>query len=424
MNKKNLLIYLFFIFVIIMVPDKVRSEEPTKCYDKYNYGCIDCQYKYKTSTASFEFTIKIRENEKGELKIYKPNNITNNSTMATKYSITADSFNKISMNSFTDDDDRYLKCPNHIYMKQTCRQTNSLGNASTECNPVFSFEPNDGLDKLDKSSEVRNNKLLIGNSNSGDKGEGSGGSEDGSDDGSTTKTCQFKIKPRKTDDYTQFESKEIVVTFDIKDGILSGEGKGEKGKYLLTFRDGITAADFGSDKECNGSLYLGCQHKDNYENNGHDVVGECWFAKTKNWYDISDTPINISNVKNADELGSDTVTPDDPADEGIIEEEEPLIVTCETIIGDAIDVVQTVFDWIKFLGPILLIVFGTMDFAGAVLQDNQDALKKATGNFVKRTIAAVAIFFLPLIVNIILGLPGVNSGLEEALCGIGKVVIK
>lgn len=97
---------------------------------------------------------------------------------------------------------------------------------------------------------------------------------------------------------------------------------------------------------------------------------------------------------------------------------------CQAVLGNTLEIINTVFNWIKIIAPILLIVFGSLDFGSAVLQDNQDALKKATSKFIKRAIAAVAIFFLPFIINLLLSLPGVNSGLENALCGISKVVVK
>ena len=100
-----------------------------------------------------------------------------------------------------------------------------------------------------------------------------------------------------------------------------------------------------------------------------------------------------------------------------------LVTGCK-VVHDIKDHVQTLFDWVKILAPILLIVFGIIDFGKATITNDNDALKKATTSFIKRAIAAVAIFFLPLIINLLLNLPGVESELDDALCGISKVVIK
>ncbi len=100
---------------------------------------------------------------------------------------------------------------------------------------------------------------------------------------------------------------------------------------------------------------------------------------------------------------------------------------CSNILGDAVDIVQQIFDWVKIIAPVMLILFGSIDYAKAVIANDNDALKKATNNFVKRAIAAVAIFFLPFIINLILSLPGIKETIEmgdDPLCGVSKVVIK
>lgn len=88
--------------------------------------------------------------------------------------------------------------------------------------------------------------------------------------------------------------------------------------------------------------------------------------------------------------------------------EKPM--NCETLFGDFDDpstfggFLQVLFNYVKIIAPILLIVFGTLDFGKAVLASDQDALKKAQGNFIKRCIAAVALFLLPTIIMWILEL--------------------
>ena len=60
--------------------------------------------------------------------------------------------------------------------------------------------------------------------------------------------------------------------------------------------------------------------------------------------------------------------------------------------------------------PILLIVLGSIDFMKAVVAGKEDDIKKAQSVFVKRIIAAVIVFLIPLIVNIIMGiLPGADG---------------
>lgn len=56
------------------------------------------------------------------------------------------------------------------------------------------------------------------------------------------------------------------------------------------------------------------------------------------------------------------------------------------------------------LAPILVIVFGSLDYTKAVVSSNPDLLKKATTDFVKRLTAMVLLFLSPAIVNIIIGM--------------------
>ena len=58
----------------------------------------------------------------------------------------------------------------------------------------------------------------------------------------------------------------------------------------------------------------------------------------------------------------------------------------------------------KIIIPILLIVWGMLDLGRAVVAAKDDEIKKATKSLAMRAIAAVAIFFVPTIVGIVLGL--------------------
>lgn len=93
---------------------------------------------------------------------------------------------------------------------------------------------------------------------------------------------------------------------------------------------------------------------------------------------------------------------------------------CQAILGNLVDIIQDVFNVIKIAAPILLLFFGTLDFAKAVISSDNDAIKKATSSFIKRVVAAVAIFFLPFLIEWIFTL----IDIEGTLCGISKVVIK
>lgn len=67
-------------------------------------------------------------------------------------------------------------------------------------------------------------------------------------------------------------------------------------------------------------------------------------------------------------------------------------------------VVKTVFTVIQIAVPILLIIMGSLDLMKAVMAGKEDEIKKSQGTFVKRAIAAVIVFFIPLIVSLVIGL--------------------
>lgn len=63
---------------------------------------------------------------------------------------------------------------------------------------------------------------------------------------------------------------------------------------------------------------------------------------------------------------------------------------------------------IKIVVPILLIIFGMLDLGKAVVASKEDEIKKGQQTFIKRVIAAVIVFFVIQIVQLIVGF--VSSG--------------
>ena len=72
-------------------------------------------------------------------------------------------------------------------------------------------------------------------------------------------------------------------------------------------------------------------------------------------------------------------------------------------------VVRSVLTIIQIAIPILLIIMGSIDLMKAVMAGKEDEIKKAQGTFVKRAIAAVIVFFIPLIVNLVMGLITIDT---------------
>lgn len=95
-------------------------------------------------------------------------------------------------------------------------------------------------------------------------------------------------------------------------------------------------------------------------------------------------------------------------------------VECNGILTqDAAKFLGKIMGWIRILVPILLIVLGAVDFGQVVISDDKDNMKKAISKFVKRCIAAVAVFFVPLIVKVLLDISGITGTLvDDPMCGI------
>lgn len=95
---------------------------------------------------------------------------------------------------------------------------------------------------------------------------------------------------------------------------------------------------------------------------------------------------------------------------------------CDGILTvEAMEFIEEIIGYIRIFVPILLIILGAVDFGSAVLSQEQDALKKNGSKFVKRCIAAIAIFFVPTIVKLLLNLPGIKGNIilvDDPTCGL------
>ena len=95
---------------------------------------------------------------------------------------------------------------------------------------------------------------------------------------------------------------------------------------------------------------------------------------------------------------------------------------CEYILGDPNDdksvayMLQKVFDYIKIIGPILVIALSGFDFAKNALLQDEEAMKKASKKLTTRLICAVLLYFVPVITSFLINL--INNTSYEQTCGI------
>lgn len=96
------------------------------------------------------------------------------------------------------------------------------------------------------------------------------------------------------------------------------------------------------------------------------------------------------------------------------------------VLSDKIkDKINWALNLIKYGGAALVIILGSVDFLKATLSDEDNASKKAFEKFIKRLIAAILLFLLPLLIqllfttvnNPVIKIPGFN--VDSPTCGIG-----
>ncbi len=79
------------------------------------------------------------------------------------------------------------------------------------------------------------------------------------------------------------------------------------------------------------------------------------------------------------------------------------------------------YQLIEIIIPILIILFGSIDLTKAVLNQDKDSMQKSIQSFIKRCIAGLAIYFLPVILETIFNLPGLPSS-SDFLCQISMIL--
>ena len=63
---------------------------------------------------------------------------------------------------------------------------------------------------------------------------------------------------------------------------------------------------------------------------------------------------------------------------------------------------NNILRWVKYILPVLVIIFGILDFIKAISDEKEDEMKKAQKRFIIRLIAAALVFIIPLILEFVL----------------------
>ena len=124
-------------------------------------------------------------------------------------------------------------------------------------------------------------------------------------------------------------------------------------------------------------------------------------------YSISSSSTNCTNsVSLTYKPDSGDITPE-PSNPGSGQH-----FNCEYLFGDPDNSnyiaywLQWTMNLMKYIGIIALFILSTVDFVKALIQNDQDALKKAGMTAAKRFIYCVILFFLPILIDFAMTLLG------------------
>ena len=94
--------------------------------------------------------------------------------------------------------------------------------------------------------------------------------------------------------------------------------------------------------------------------------------------------------------------------------------TCNGILGKPGNeesvawLLQQILNYIKILGPILVVILSSMDFAKAIIASDDESMKKAEKKLMIRLVLAVALFLIPTLVSVMLNIFGYTA--DGQLC--------
>lgn len=147
---------------------------------------------------------------------------------------------------------------------------------------------------------------------------------------------------------------------------------------------------------------------------GYQVSTTMRLSEKNGYVAYENIGVDGNNLKTGEELSMEVEIP--------LNFEKLDILNCEQLFGnsdDLINMIKWVITVIKVLIPIVLIGLGIVDFAQAVFAGNEDKMKKAQAKFIKRLIIGIAIFLIPSLLKLILGIANsIWPNIDADLCGI------
>lgn len=137
---------------------------------------------------------------------------------------------------------------------------------------------------------------------------------------------------------------------------------------------------------------------------------------------INTSALSIKETVNSNLYILEKETTTDDMDEWLNEyNQEQDCSGANSILGDPNDensvawLLQLVLNFIKIIGPILVVVLSSVDFLQIIVKSDDEAMGKARMKLIKRLIFAALLFFVPTLVQAMLDIFGITS---DPTCGL------
>ena len=135
------------------------------------------------------------------------------------------------------------------------------------------------------------------------------------------------------------------------------------------------------------------------------------------------TPVNTRALSISDTAFGSVYVLDEDIEPwlGDTDQEQTCDGSSNSLLGDTEDpdsvawLVQHIFNFIKVIGPILVVLLSSIDFTKVIVKSDDEAMAKAQKKLILRLILAAALFVIPTIVEVILDVFGMTT---NGTCGI------
>ncbi len=244
----------------------------------------------------------------------------------------------------------------------------------------------------------------------------------------------FKKESKKTKDYDlkseieKYVSKLKLEDYDCKDFVKDADKKNNDDKdvtlsnSITSFIDGLVGDKFFYGKTVPSFARSYTQNDSSISSSIDNKVNSC-ITEFKNDEDLSDEKrneyIDILNNLDKDEISSNVIDRIDDLKRSVSNatiENWNNPMECEDIFdfdeeGSVGWILNLIFNYIKVLGPVLVVLLSSVDFIKAVLGTDEKAMKEAQSKLIIRLVMAIALFLIPSIVQLLL------SFINQAYCG-------